>query len=212
MTDDRDELIERMRTALTPLPSVAPASIARVLAATAGRVPRERSAWERVTEWFGTPTVSLAGLGAVAAGALLIGFVARGVVASRTTELATATPGAPGRALGTNPDADEPLTGAAPTLAAGASAGRVAVQFVLDDPAASSVSVIGDFNGWQPTAAPMRRVERGQAWTTVVLVPPGRHQYAFLVNGTRWVADPRAPRADDADFGKPGSVLMVQAP
>ncbi len=212
MTDDRDELIDRMRTALAPLPSVAPASIARVLAATAGRVPRERSAWERLTDWFGTPTVSLAGLGAVAATALLIGFVARGMVASRSGEVATATAGVSGRVLGTSSDADAPRTGTTPTLAAGASSGRVAVQFVLDDPAASSVSVIGDFNGWLPTAAPMQRVERGQAWAAVVLVPPGRHEYAFLVDGTRWVADPRAPRAADADFGKPGSVLMVQAP
>ncbi len=212
MADDRDELIERMRTALVPLPQVAPASIARVLSATAGRLPRERSAWERVSEWFAAPTVSLAGLGAVAATALVLGFVARGVVAPRGTELASTPPAALSRPLGANPDADEPVTGAAPALAVGASTARVAVQFVLSDSTATSVSVIGDFNGWQPAVAPMHRVERAQAWSAVVLVPPGRHQYAFLVNGTRWVADPRAPRADDADFGKPGSVLMVQAP
>lgn len=212
MTDDRDELIERMRTALVPLPRVAPASIARVLSATAGRTPRDRSAWERVSEWFGAPTVSLAGLGAVAATALVLGFVARGAVTPRGTEVARASPGASSRPLGANPDADEPVTGTAPTLIVGASTARVAVQFVLSDSAATSVSVIGDFNGWLPSAAPMRRVERGQAWAAVVLVPPGRHEYAFLVNGTRWVADPRAPRAADVDFGKPGSVLMVQAP
>jgi hypothetical protein len=36
--------------------------------------------------------------------------------------------------------------------------------------------------------------------------------YAFVVNGERWLADPRAPQAADADFGRPGSVIIVQAP
>ena len=31
----------------------------------------------------------------------------------------------------------------------------------------------------------------------------------FVVDGKTWIADPRAPRAQDSDFGKPGSVLLV---
>jgi hypothetical protein len=33
-----------------------------------------------------------------------------------------------------------------------------------------------------------------------------------VINGKRWLADPRAPRASDSDFGRPGSVMLVQTP
>ncbi len=38
---------------------------------------------------------------------------------------------------------------------------------------------------------------------------PGRYQYAFVVDGRRFVADPAAPRAVDDDFGQPSSVVTV---
>lgn len=203
--EQRDETIERMRAVLTPLPSVAPSSIARVLAATAHRRPP--SAWARFGEWIGTPSLSLARAGALAAATLVIGFVARGAMrpdanAPSVTQAPTAAAGGASTAAATAPSLQ----------AANANGARVAVQLVFDAPDARSVSVVGDFNDWQPTATPMRRLEAGQPWSALVLIPPGRHAYALLVDGTRWVADPRAPRARDDDFGKPQSVLFVQTP
>ncbi len=196
---ERDETIERMRAVLTPLPTVASSSIARVLAATATRRPP--SAWSRLGEWLTTPSLSLARAGGFATVALVLGFVARGAYTARAVP-ATVADASTTRA--SSPDGIvQPAT---------ATSARTAVQLVFDAPQATSVSVVGDFNDWQPGAAPMQRIEAAQPWTAVVLIPPGRHTYAFLVDGARWVADPRAPRAADDDFGKPGSVLFVQAP
>ena len=62
--------------------------------------------------------------------------------------------------------------------------------FEFHDDAASTVVVVGDFNGWRPGELPMRRTAGG-LWTASLRVPsPGRHRYKFLVDGRRWIADP----------------------
>lgn len=80
-------------------------------------------------------------------------------------------------------------------------------QFVLVAPQASSVSLVGDFNDWDPARAPMR-VAQG-VWATAIRLTPGRYRYAFLVNGAEWRADPGAPSARDDEFGTPSSVVTV---
>jgi 1,4-alpha-glucan branching enzyme len=85
------------------------------------------------------------------------------------------------------------------------------VQFVLSAPKASQVTVVGDFNEWDPAATPMVRREGG-AWTAAIPVSPGRHVYAFIVDGDRWVADPAAPMAPEDGFGIRNSVIVVGGP
>jgi hypothetical protein len=82
------------------------------------------------------------------------------------------------------------------------------VQFILVAPSAASVSVVGDFNDWDATTTPMRPVRSGGIWSVTIPLPAGRHRYAFLVDGSRWLADPSAPRAPD-DFGTPSSIVTV---
>lgn len=82
------------------------------------------------------------------------------------------------------------------------------VQFVVVAPGAGSVSLVGDFNDWDGTATPMHAARSGALWSVTIPLAPGRHRYAFLVNGTRWLADPAAPRAQD-DFNAPSSVVTV---
>jgi hypothetical protein len=83
------------------------------------------------------------------------------------------------------------------------------VEFVLAAPGASQVMLVGDFNGWSPGATPLRASERRGIWSVTVPLAPGRHEYAFLVDGKHWLPDPRAPRAPGDDFGAPNSVLTV---
>jgi hypothetical protein len=83
-----------------------------------------------------------------------------------------------------------------------------AVQYVVVAPGAASVSLVGDFNDWDARLSPMRADRDGRLWTVTIPLPAGRHRYAFLVNGARWLADPSAPRAPD-DFGTPSSVVTV---
>ncbi len=81
------------------------------------------------------------------------------------------------------------------------------VRFVFVGPA-KSVSLVGDFNAWGADATPLHSTGVKGAWTVSVPVPSGRHEYAFIVDGARWVPDPYAPTSSD-DFDTKSSVLMV---
>jgi hypothetical protein len=86
------------------------------------------------------------------------------------------------------------------------------IKFVLVAPHASTVAVVGDFNDWDAKATPMTRTPTGGMWSVAVPLPPGRHVYAFVLNGangTQWVADPSAPLAPEDGLGAPNSVVLV---
>ena len=85
----------------------------------------------------------------------------------------------------------------------------VVVQFVLVAPGARTVALVGDFNGWDAAATPLSASRSAGLWSVALPLLPGRHQYAFVVDGVRWVADPAAPRALGDDFGAPSSVVTV---
>lgn len=101
-----------------------------------------------------------------------------------------------------------PAAAAAGTQGIGDEHGRTApVQFVFVAPAAHQVSVVGDFNDWDSGAAPLS--SSGGVWSGQFEVPFGRHDYAFVVDGERWVRDPNAPQAPADEFGSGYSVLVV---
>lgn len=83
----------------------------------------------------------------------------------------------------------------------------VTVRFVLSAPDAHAVSVAGTFNQWNTNATPLVRTDGG-VWTATITLPAGQHQYAFVVDGARWVPDPAAPTVDDG-FGRRNSVLTL---
>jgi hypothetical protein len=86
---------------------------------------------------------------------------------------------------------------------------RVAfVRFVLYAPGASRVAVAGTFNQWDPRVAPLVPAGAAGVWTVTLALPVGQHQYAFVVDGRRWVSDPAAPAVDDG-FGRRNSVVAV---
>lgn len=82
------------------------------------------------------------------------------------------------------------------------------VRFVLVAPSAGRVSLVGDFNAWNPGALPMRRLGNGTTWEIEVPLAPGRYTYAFVVDG-QLARDPSAPQAARDDFGVPTSVVLV---
>ncbi len=63
------------------------------------------------------------------------------------------------------------------------------VNFYCSAPAAQSVYLVGDFNGWNPLAHPMRRQIDG-CWFLQVQLTHGHHRYRFLVDGEPTL-DPR---------------------
>ena len=86
------------------------------------------------------------------------------------------------------------------------------VEFGFAAPHASSVALVGDFNNWNPKATPLRAASTGGVWSVEVPIQPGRHLYAFVVDGTVWRPDPAAPKATGEDFGEPNSALTVADP
>jgi hypothetical protein len=82
------------------------------------------------------------------------------------------------------------------------------VRFVFADPAARTVSIAGDFNAWSTAVTPLEPAEVEGVWTVSIALTPGRHEYAFVVDGERWVADPFA-RSQRDEFGQESSVVRV---
>jgi hypothetical protein len=94
-------------------------------------------------------------------------------------------------------------------VAVGIAGAPTSVTFVFRAPGASRVALVGDFNGWDPEATPLKRATLGDTWTAQVPLPRGLHAYAFVVDGRDWAPDPSAPLAAEATFGRRNSVLVV---
>jgi hypothetical protein len=98
-----------------------------------------------------------------------------------------------------------PAPDARPAVAP-AAAPPVYVQFRIAVPGARTVALAGTFTGWKPAVA-LHRTGDGE-WTALVPLRPGVHDYAFVVDGDRWVADPNAPQVDDS-FGGTNSRISL---
>jgi anti-sigma factor RsiW len=83
------------------------------------------------------------------------------------------------------------------------------VRLVLIEPKARSVTIVGDFNGWDPARTPLTKGASG-VWSTALPLPPGRYHYMFVVDENRWVADPLASETSLDGFGAQNSVLDVE--
>lgn len=190
MPDENDELIERIAAELRRVPPLDPAFDARIMAVVIGLRAHRPGPLAAAGRWLRRPLTvrvsPLAGL-ALAAGLAALLLVMR----PAAPDIATPQAAAPGVLLARH--------------------GATMVQFVLVAPSARNVTLVGDFNDWDPSATPLRRSTSGGAWSTAVELRPGRHRYAFVVDGVRWIADPTAPPAPDDDFGSPGSVVTVGA-
>jgi hypothetical protein len=84
------------------------------------------------------------------------------------------------------------------------------VRFVFVDRAARSVALVGDFNRWTKNATVLEPMGTAGAWSVSITLPPGRHEYAFVVDGERWMSDPFAATVHD-EHGTESSVVRVGA-
>jgi 1,4-alpha-glucan branching enzyme len=60
----------------------------------------------------------------------------------------------------------------------------------LFDPEAREVNVAGNFNGWHPTATPLKNRGAGK-WVVRLMLRSGQYEYRFFVGG-RWSEDLRS--------------------
>jgi hypothetical protein len=82
------------------------------------------------------------------------------------------------------------------------------VTFVFYAPKAKSVSLVGTFNDWNPEKTPMNRGKDG-TWSVQVSLPQGRHEYLFLVDGSRYESDPNALELRQDGMGNENAVLRL---
>jgi 1,4-alpha-glucan branching enzyme len=84
---------------------------------------------------------------------------------------------------------------------------RRRVEFKLDLRTAREVILVGDFNGWDPKRHPMLRGKDG-IWRKVVMIPPGRYEYRFCVDG-EWLNDPANDTVCANCFGTENNVIEI---
>jgi hypothetical protein len=200
VADMRDDLLERVVDELQTLPSVDEAAVGRIVRAAAADVAVVRGARSVVRggSWWRS-RIPLAAAAAFALAAGIAGYTVRGGSSAAPTVAAA-------------PTAAESVTPVSTHRAPRTSDHAVPTQFVLHAPRASRVALVGDFNAWNAAATPLTRVSSSGIWTVTIALTPGRHTYAFMVDGTAWTLDPRAPTAQDPDFGTPSSVVLVGTP
>jgi hypothetical protein len=208
MDDETDETITRIAAALRQLPAVDPTHKARVLVAVAAERERARAARVRTARRWRLA----AAMGSAAAAVFVF------LVWQRERDTGRLTARATGQVTSTHAPAAastaKPGSSAAAHLAASDAAGvaPLPVPLMLRAPAAHRVSVVGAFNGWDTHANTLNRDPASGLWSATVALRPGRHVYAFIVDDSIWMRDPRMPQSRDADFGRPGSVLLVGQP
>ncbi|NOY44559.1 MAG: hypothetical protein GXP50_03785 [Deltaproteobacteria bacterium] len=91
----------------------------------------------------------------------------------------------------------------------GAQGEVVVIEFAAPD--AREVRLVGDFNDWGRSPGRVSAVRQGDRWVFRLRLEPGRYQYSFVVDGTRWLPDPNAPGIIPDGFGGRNSVLYVGA-
>jgi Glycogen recognition site of AMP-activated protein kinase len=84
---------------------------------------------------------------------------------------------------------------------------RVYVQFRLQTSDATDVRLAGSFTQWQPRY--QLHENAPGLWTVTLPLAPGVHDYAFIVNGQRWVTDPYAPAIHDGFGGSNSRITLV---
>ena len=86
---------------------------------------------------------------------------------------------------------------------------KVKVNFVLPrESAAGKVSVVGDFNGWDPFVHPLKPRSNGTKSVSVTLPVSQRFAFKYLDENGQWLDDDAAPREPN-NFGGINSVVTT---
>jgi len=100
-----------------------------------------------------------------------------------------------------------PAPSNAPAQARAENAPALLVQFRLQAADASTVRLAGSFTNWQPQYDLYQSAPG--IWTITLPLPLGVHDYSFVVDGQRWVADPYAQAVDDGFGGKNSRIAIL---
>jgi len=79
---------------------------------------------------------------------------------------------------------------------------------IPSDWASESVSVVGDFNDWDPEANKLE--QKNGAWETLVrLKPENEYKFRYFIDGESWKNDDAADAYEPNEYGTEDSVLKI---
>lgn len=83
------------------------------------------------------------------------------------------------------------------------------VTFVVaPEVGAETVSVVGDFNDWNPESGVMQKRKDG-FWAKAIRFEPGTYHYRFVADGEHWFNDPDADGYADSRHDSENCLLIV---
>lgn len=75
---------------------------------------------------------------------------------------------------------------------------------------ADKVSLVGDFNDWDPEANPMKKLSNGDFSLTINLTKDQDYQFKYYVDGSEWINDEDADKLAPTPFpDTKNSVLSI---
>jgi len=83
------------------------------------------------------------------------------------------------------------------------------VMLFLDRSDATDVEVIGSFNNWSQEGVSMVWDKDRRLWVVALHLKRGSYEYAFRVNNSEIVADPKAILHRNDGFGHQNSILII---
>ncbi len=86
--------------------------------------------------------------------------------------------------------------------------GKVLFFFYGDQ--AKSVSLAGEFNGWDSNKTRLQKDEQGMWRTAIAAPPPGLYHYKFVINDEWWLEDPTNGMKAPDGYGGLNSVLIIK--
>ena len=72
-----------------------------------------------------------------------------------------------------------------------------------------SAALVGEFNEWNPEAAPMRKLKNGEFSVTVSLETGRSYRYRYLLDAARWDNDWSADGDVGNEFGTEDSIIKI---
>lgn len=74
---------------------------------------------------------------------------------------------------------------------------------------AKTVAVVGDFNNWDKSATPLKRLKSGVWKTTIDLQKDDSYQFRYLIDGQSWVNDQDADSYVSNNIDGDNSVVVT---
>ena len=84
---------------------------------------------------------------------------------------------------------------------------RKKIMFSFCSENAREVSLLGDFNEWNPNSHPMKKTANGE-WQKALMLKSGTYEYKFKVDG-EWRMDDKNTLTCDNCFGTKNNFVLI---